>query len=96
MRSVPADLFMFFWYAIESSRQLQKIAKDLEVEIRNFFAGMNDLHFKHRLLADSVQHYRDVDMKNKAECKRLAGNIVKVYWRFFQKSLKVFMLESGS
>ncbi|CAL9165191.1 unnamed protein product [Musa hybrid cultivar] len=78
----------------ESSRQLQKIAKDLEVEIRNFFAGMNDLHFKHRLLADSVQHYRDVDMKNKAECKRLAEESASTVAELEESNCKLTILKS--
>ncbi|CAL9089263.1 unnamed protein product [Musa textilis] len=78
----------------ESSRQLQKIAKDLEVEIRNFFAGMNDLHFKHRLLADSVQHYRDVDMKNKAECKRLAEESASTVAELEESNRKLTILKS--
>ncbi|URD94822.1 E3 ubiquitin-protein ligase BRE1-like [Musa troglodytarum] len=78
----------------ESSRQLQKIAKDLEVEIRNFFAGMNDLHFKHRLLANSVQHYRDVDMKNKAECKRLAEESASTVAELEESNRKLTILKS--
>ncbi|KAJ8513461.1 hypothetical protein OPV22_003895 [Ensete ventricosum] len=78
----------------ESSRQLQKIAKDLEVEIRNFFADMNDLHFKHRLLADSVQHYRDVDMKNKAECNRLAEESASTVAELEESNRKLTILKS--
>ncbi|RZR90691.1 hypothetical protein BHM03_00018630 [Ensete ventricosum] len=54
LRSVPADLLMFLWYAIESSRQLQKIAKDLEVEKDSFIWREKEVKLKVEL-ADIVR-----------------------------------------
>jgi len=58
---------------IESNRQLQKAANDLQLEVRSFQAAIRDLHIKHRPLANKLQYHRDMDAKNKAEHKRLAG-----------------------
>jgi len=58
---------------IESNRQLQKAANDLQMEVQSFQAAICDLHIKHRSLANRVHYHRDMDAKNKAEHKCLAG-----------------------
>ena len=58
---------------IESNRQLQKAANDLQMEVQSFQAAIHDLHMKHRPLANKVQYHRDMDAKSKAEHKCLAG-----------------------
>lgn len=72
---------MFFFFSnfslfdTEPGRKLLKIIQDLEVEVRNFLMAVGDLHLKHRSVADDLLNRQDVDLINKAECKRLAGTI---------------------
>ncbi|XP_020263508.1 E3 ubiquitin-protein ligase BRE1-like 1 [Asparagus officinalis] len=59
----------------ESNRQLQKAANDLQMEVQSSQVAIQDLHLKHRPLANKVQYQRDMDAKNRAEHKRLAGEL---------------------
>ncbi|THU73259.1 hypothetical protein C4D60_Mb04t20910 [Musa balbisiana] len=78
----------------EPSRTLLKTAKDLEVEIRKFLMAVSDLHLKHRLLADNVQNHRDVDIKNKAECKRLAEELANTVSELEESNRRLTVLKS--
>lgn len=57
----------------EFNSQLQMAATDLRMEVWSFQVAIRDLHLKHRPLANEVRQHRDMDAKNKAEHKRLAG-----------------------
>lgn len=57
----------------ESNSQLRKAVTNLQMEVRSFQKAIRDLHLKHRQLANDVRYHRDVDAKNKAEHKCLAG-----------------------
>ncbi|WOL06239.1 hypothetical protein Cni_G14971 [Canna indica] len=59
----------------EPSRTLLKTVRDLEVEIQYSLMAIGDLHLRHKVLADNVQNHRDVDLKNKSECKHLAEEL---------------------
>eukprot|EP00262_Sarcandra_glabra_P011428 TRINITY_DN2738_c0_g3_i1.p1 TRINITY_DN2738_c0_g3~~TRINITY_DN2738_c0_g3_i1.p1 ORF type:complete len:882 (+),score=196.77 TRINITY_DN2738_c0_g3_i1:207-2852(+) len=58
-----------------SSRELQRTMHDLEAEVKTLRVALGDLHLKHRALANDVQSHRDINAKNKAEIKRLSGEL---------------------
>ncbi|KAK9273023.1 hypothetical protein L1049_017830 [Liquidambar formosana] len=53
----------------------QKVSRDLEKEVKNLRSSLEDLHLKHRSLAREMQSHQDNDAKNKAELKRLRGEL---------------------
>lgn len=53
----------------------QKIFSNLEKEVKKLKSSVGDLHLKHRSLAREMQSHRDTDAKNKAELKRLRGEM---------------------
>lgn len=56
----------------EDGARLLKSVADMRMEVRSLILGVNDLHLKHRLLANNSQRHRDMDAKLKAEQKYLA------------------------
>ncbi|KAF8026375.1 hypothetical protein BT93_F2996 [Corymbia citriodora subsp. variegata] len=57
----------------DSSRQ--RTSMDLAMQLKNSRVLLGELHLKHRLLARELQSHRDIDAKNKAELKRLKGEL---------------------
>ncbi|XP_059633890.1 E3 ubiquitin-protein ligase BRE1-like 1 [Cornus florida] len=53
----------------------QKTSTDLKTEVKNLRVALGDLHLKHKSLAREVQNRRDTDAKDKAELKRLRGEL---------------------
>ncbi|KAJ1421260.1 E3 ubiquitin-protein ligase, partial [Sesbania bispinosa] len=53
----------------------QKLSIDLEVEAKNLRLAFSELHLKHKSLASEFQIQRDIDAKNKADLKRLKGEL---------------------
>ncbi|KAJ4952890.1 hypothetical protein NE237_029722 [Protea cynaroides] len=60
---------------LEDERCRQKISIDLQSEVKNLRVTLGDLHLKHKKLASEVWSYRDTNAKNKAELKRLTGEL---------------------
>lgn len=90
-KTIRSDHFYGFCVAqivpftfIEPNIQLQKAVNDLQMEVQGFQVAIGDLHLKHRPLANKVQYYRDMDAKNKAEYKHLAGIGGSGFSYFFQ------------
>ncbi|XP_061355965.1 E3 ubiquitin-protein ligase BRE1-like 1 [Gastrolobium bilobum] len=52
-----------------------KLSIDLEVEVKNLRLALSELHLKHKSLASDFQIQRDLDAKNKADLKRLRGDL---------------------
>ncbi|XP_040961713.1 E3 ubiquitin-protein ligase BRE1-like 1 isoform X3 [Gossypium hirsutum] len=53
----------------------QKAFCDLESEVKNLRLAIGDIHLNHRSLVRELQSHRDIDAKNKAELKRLKGEL---------------------
>lgn len=53
----------------------QMLSNDLEVESKNLRLALSELHLKHKSLASDFRTHRDLDAKNKAELKRLKGEL---------------------
>ncbi|KAL5862273.1 hypothetical protein ACOSQ3_003554 [Xanthoceras sorbifolium] len=53
----------------------QKASNELESEVKNLRLAISDLHLKHRSLAMELQSRQDSNAKNKAEVKRLRGEL---------------------
>ncbi|KAH1080811.1 hypothetical protein J1N35_020572 [Gossypium stocksii] len=53
----------------------QKAFCDLESEVKNLRLAISDIHLNHRSLVRELQSHRDIDAKNKAELKRLKGEL---------------------
>lgn len=78
----------------ESNRHLQKATNDLQMEVKSLQTAICDLHLKHRSLANKVQYHRDMNAKNKAEYKRLTGELASTISEFEDISCKVANLKS--
>ncbi|XP_074573606.1 LOW QUALITY PROTEIN: E3 ubiquitin-protein ligase BRE1-like 1 [Curcuma longa] len=77
----------------EPSRKLLKVIQDLEVEVRNFLMAVGDLHLKHRLVTDDLLNHQDIDLKNKAECKRLAEELASTVVELEESNCKISKLK---
>lgn len=53
----------------------QRTSMNLAMQLKDSRALLGELHLKHRLLARELQSHRDIDAKNKAELKRLKGEL---------------------
>ncbi|WJX75961.1 ubiquitin-like modifier hub1, variant 2 [Trifolium repens] len=53
----------------------QMLSNDLELESKNLRLSLSELHLKHKSLASEFRIQRDLDAKNKAELKRLKGEL---------------------
>ncbi|KAL5798900.1 hypothetical protein ACOSQ2_003720 [Xanthoceras sorbifolium] len=53
----------------------QKASNELESEVKNLRLAISDLHLKHRSLAMELHSRQDSNAKNKAEVKRLRGEL---------------------
>lgn len=56
----------------------QKASIELESDVKNLRLAIGDIHLKHRSMVRALQNYSDIDAKNKAELKRLKGNLFYV------------------
>ncbi|GMI85933.1 REDUCED DORMANCY 4, histone mono-ubiquitination 1 [Hibiscus trionum] len=53
----------------------QKAFSEQESEVKNLRLAIGDIHLKHRSMVRELQSHSDVDAKNKAELKRLKGEL---------------------
>ncbi|KAF5744281.1 Histone ubiquitination proteins group [Tripterygium wilfordii] len=53
----------------------EKASRALEIEVKSLRPVLSDLHLKHKSLARELQSHRDMDARNKAELKRLKGEL---------------------
>ncbi|XP_039046544.1 E3 ubiquitin-protein ligase BRE1-like 1 [Hibiscus syriacus] len=53
----------------------QKESSELESEAKNLRLAIGDVHLKHRSMVRELQSHSDIDAKNKAELKRLKGEL---------------------
>ncbi|KAM1252238.1 hypothetical protein ACFX13_041110 [Malus domestica] len=62
----------------EDGTSRQKTSTDFKNEVKNLRLAFIDMFLKHRTLARELQSHRDFDAKNKAELKRLKGELKTV------------------
>ncbi|CAN1845188.1 E3 ubiquitin-protein ligase BRE1-like 1 [Linum perenne] len=53
----------------------QKSCAELVLEVKNLRSTLSDLHIRHRSLSRDLQGRRDTDIKNKAQLKRMKGEL---------------------
>ncbi|KAA3469437.1 E3 ubiquitin-protein ligase BRE1-like 1 isoform X2 [Gossypium australe] len=53
----------------------QKTSIELESDVKNLRLAIGDIHLKHRSMVRALQNHSDIDAKNKAELKRLKGEL---------------------
>ncbi|GMI74091.1 REDUCED DORMANCY 4, histone mono-ubiquitination 1 [Hibiscus trionum] len=73
-----------------SCRQLA----ELESEIKNLRTAISDIHLKHRSLARQLQSHRDTDAKNKADLKRLKGELESAVAELQESNCKLAALKA--
>ncbi|CAA0842721.1 E3 ubiquitin-protein ligase BRE1-like 1 [Striga hermonthica] len=77
LNSLKHRLYAASQKAVSSIGQGQKavVSSDLQAAIKNLRVQVLKLHLKHRELAGELQNHRDTDAKNKADLKRLEGEL---------------------
>ncbi|KAG4186235.1 hypothetical protein ERO13_A08G029900v2 [Gossypium hirsutum] len=73
-----------------SCRQLA----ELESEVKNLRFAIADVHLNHRSLARELQSHRDIDAKNKAELKRLKGELESAVAELQESNCKLATLKA--
>ncbi|KAH1108652.1 hypothetical protein J1N35_012420 [Gossypium stocksii] len=73
-----------------SCRQLA----ELESEVKNLRFAIADVHLNHRSLARELQSHRDIDAKNKAELKRLKGELESTVAELQESNCKLATLKA--
>ncbi|KAG8486382.1 hypothetical protein CXB51_019709 [Gossypium anomalum] len=53
----------------------QKTSIELGSDVKNLRLAIGDIHLKHRSMVRALQNHSDIDAKNKAELKRLKGEL---------------------
>ncbi|KAL3649417.1 ubiquitin-like modifier hub1 [Castilleja foliolosa] len=82
--------------ALPSNGQSQRavLSSDLHAEIKNLRISVLKLHLKHRDLAGELQSHRDTDVKNKADLKRLKGELDNAIAELQESNIKLAVLKS--
>ncbi|KAK7293410.1 hypothetical protein RJT34_16275 [Clitoria ternatea] len=72
----------------------QKSSTDLEAEVKHLRLEFSELHLKHRSLASELQTQRDLDAQNKANLKRLKGELESTVAALEESNLKLATLKA--
>ncbi|KAL1543350.1 ubiquitin-like modifier hub1 [Salvia divinorum] len=76
LNNLKSILYSTSLKTLSSNGQSQKVVfSDLLTEVRNLRMATLKLHLKHKSLAGELQRHRDTDAKNKADLKRLKGEL---------------------
>ncbi|XP_012473319.1 E3 ubiquitin-protein ligase BRE1-like 1 isoform X1 [Gossypium raimondii] len=67
---------------------------ELESEVKNLRFAIADVHLNHRSLARELQSHRDIDAKNKAELKRLKGELESAVAELQESNCKLATLKA--
>ncbi|OMP00714.1 Zinc finger, RING-type [Corchorus olitorius] len=73
-----------------------KASSELKSEVKNLRLAIGDIHLKHRSLARELQIHRDIDAKNKAELKRLKGELESAVAELQESNCKLASLKTES
>ncbi|XP_043720938.1 E3 ubiquitin-protein ligase BRE1-like 1 isoform X2 [Telopea speciosissima] len=71
-----------------------KISNDLQSEVKNLRVALGDLHLKHRKLASEVRCFRGTNAKNKAELRRLTGELECTFAELGESNSKLATLKA--
>ncbi|KAK6140577.1 hypothetical protein DH2020_025684 [Rehmannia glutinosa] len=81
--------------AVSSNGQSQGVvSSDLQTQIKNLRIAVLKLHLKHRNLAGELQSHRDADAKNKADLKRLKGELESTIAELEESNRRLAILKS--
>ncbi|XP_057808383.1 E3 ubiquitin-protein ligase BRE1-like 1 isoform X1 [Salvia miltiorrhiza] len=81
--------------ALSSNGQSQKaVFPDLLTEVRNLRMATLKLHLKHKPLSGELQRHRDTDAKNKADLKRLKGELESTIYELEESNHKLAVLKA--
>lgn len=72
----------------------KKISSDLHAEVNNMRLAFGDLHLKHKSVTRDMQSHRDIDAKNKAELKRLRGELESTVAELEESNCKLVTLKA--
>ncbi|XP_057980578.1 E3 ubiquitin-protein ligase BRE1-like 1 [Malania oleifera] len=73
----------------------QKASCNLETEVKNLRLALGELHLRHKSLAWEMQCHWDTDAKNKAELKRLRGELDNTIAELEDSNRKLATLKAG-
>ncbi|PIA50300.1 hypothetical protein AQUCO_01300798v1 [Aquilegia coerulea] len=71
-----------------------KTTNDLATEVKNLRLALGDLHLKHKLVAGELQSHRDINAKDKAELKRLEGELKNTVLELNENNEKLASLKA--
>ncbi|KAJ7950849.1 E3 ubiquitin protein ligase [Quillaja saponaria] len=72
----------------------KRTLSDVELEVKNLRLALGELHLKHKSLARELQNYLDVDAKNKAELKRLKGELENTVTELEESNCKLAAMKT--
>ncbi|KAJ0970614.1 hypothetical protein J5N97_018573 [Dioscorea zingiberensis] len=78
----------------ELGQHLQKTTNGLRADVKNLRVAIDDLHLRHRVLADRVRNHRDIYAKNKAEHKRLLEELSTAVAELEESNSKLAILKA--
>ncbi|XP_057998195.1 E3 ubiquitin-protein ligase BRE1-like 1 isoform X3 [Hevea brasiliensis] len=78
----------------EDGADRQKESCGLVAEVKNLRLALSDLHLKHKSHARELQSCRDINAKNKAELKRLKGELESAVSELEESNLKMATLKA--
>ncbi|KAG8391552.1 hypothetical protein BUALT_Bualt01G0199500 [Buddleja alternifolia] len=79
--------------ALSSKGQSQNVvSSNLQAEVKNLRIAVLKLHMKHKSLAGELQSHRDTDAKNKADLKRLKGELESTIAELEESNSKLAIL----
>ncbi|XP_043715889.1 E3 ubiquitin-protein ligase BRE1-like 1 isoform X2 [Telopea speciosissima] len=78
----------------EDEPSKHKASIDLQSEVKNLRMALGDLHLKHKKLASEVRSRQDTNAKNKAEFKRLTGELECTFAELGESNSKLATLKA--
>ncbi|KAK3145020.1 hypothetical protein QOZ80_4AG0321460 [Eleusine coracana subsp. coracana] len=78
----------------EHSRQLHRVTSDMFCKLNKVIQTVDDLHLKHRQLAENYQKERDLSAWNRAEQKRLKEELTSAVAKFKESKHKLAALKA--
>ncbi|KAH6825748.1 hypothetical protein C2S53_006854 [Perilla frutescens var. hirtella] len=95
LNNLKSILYTASLKALSSNGQSQKVvSSDLVNDVRNLRISVLKLHLKHRSLTGELQRHRDTDAKNKADLKRLKGELESTIYELEESNHKLAVLKA--
>ncbi|KAL8495504.1 hypothetical protein ACS0TY_019591 [Phlomoides rotata] len=93
LNNLKCRLYTAAQKAVSSSGQ-DVVSSDLLTEVRNLRVATLKLHLKHKSLAGELQNHRDADAKNKANLKRVKGELESTINELEESNRKLAILKA--